>query len=85
MSRILADGVMAILGSPSVQRIRLVLGEIRMAKKLRKTYHRGSEDAESADRLGCIFASMLLASASRRGDRTFALLHCFILSHLRGM
>ena len=33
MSRILADGVMAMLRSASVQRIRLVLGVIRMAKK----------------------------------------------------
>lgn len=56
MSRILADGVMAMLRSASVQRIRLVLGGRRMAEKLRKTYHRGSEDA---DRLGLIFASAL--------------------------
>ena len=56
ITRILTDGVMAMLRSASVQRIRLLLGVRRMAEKLRKTYHRGSEDA---DRLGLIFASAL--------------------------
>ena len=70
MSRILADGVMAMLRSPPVQRIRLVLGKIRMAKKTAEnmspqpkvgTSKRGAEDAVSADRLGRNFrASELL-------------------------